>query len=119
MQLLSVLLQAGPAGGGSFSILFMVGMIAVMYFFMIRPQAKRAKEQKKFGESISVGEDIVTTAGIHGRIQRANENGTLQIEISRNTYMTIERSAVSMEMTTAFRKKNGTTTTEVVAETKA
>lgn len=118
MQLLSVLLQAQSPMGGSFSLLFMVGMIAVMYFFMIRPQAKRAKEQKKFSESISVGEDIVTTAGIHGRIQRTNENGTLQIEISRNTYMTIERSAISMEMTTAFRKKNGATT-EVVAETKA
>lgn len=119
MQLLSVLLQAQSPMGGSFSLLFMVGMIAVMYFFMIRPQAKRAKEQKKFSESISVGEDIVTTAGIHGRIQRTNENGTLQIEISRNTYMTIERSAISMEMTTAFRKKSSTTTTEVVAETKA
>jgi preprotein translocase subunit YajC len=105
MQLLSVLLQA-QGGGSMFSLLFMVGMIAVMYFFMIRPQAKRAKEQKKFSESISVGEDIVTTAGIHGRIQRTNENGTLQIEISRNTYMTIERSAISMEMTNAFRKKN-------------
>lgn len=107
MNLLTVLLQAAQPGGGSyFSLLFMVGMIAVMYFFMIRPQQKRAKEQKKFGESIAVGEDIVTTAGIHGRIQRANENGTLQIEISRNTYMTIERSAISMEMTQAFRKKN-------------
>lgn len=116
MQLLSVLLQAAPGGSSMFSLLFMVGMIAVMYFFMIRPQAKRAKEQKKFSESISVGEDIVTTAGIHGRIQRTNENGTLQIEISRNTYMTIERSAISMEMTSAFRKKNSTST-DVVAET--
>lgn len=116
MQLLSVLLQAASPMGGSFSLLFMVGMIAVMYFFMIRPQAKRAKEQKKFGESISVGEEIVTTAGIHGRIQRTNENGTLQIEISRNTYMTIERSAISMEMTNAFRKKS-ITSTDVIAET--
>ncbi len=116
---LSVLLQAAPGGGGMFSLLFMVGMIAVMYFFMIRPQAKRAKEQKKFSESISVGEDIVTTAGIHGRIQRTNENGTLQIEISRNTYMTIERSAISMEMTNAFRKKNGASTVEVAETSKA
>ena len=106
MNFLTVLLQAQQPGGGYFSLLFMVGMIAVMYFFMIRPQAKRAKEQKKFSESIATGEQIVTTAGIHGRINRANEDGTLQIEISRNTYMTIERSAVSMEMTNAFRKKN-------------
>ena len=51
------------------------------------------------------GEQIVTTAGIHGRINKANDDGTLQIEISRSTFMTIERSAVSMEMTMAFRKK--------------
>jgi preprotein translocase subunit YajC len=117
MSFLSVLLQAQQSPmGGMFTPLFMVGMIAVMYFFMIRPQAKRAKEQKKFGESIAVGEDIVTTAGIHGKINRANENGTLQIEISRNTYMTIERSAVSMEMTTAFRKKNNVVATADTAK---
>ena len=83
----------------------MVGMFVVMYFFMIRPQAKRAKEQKKFADSMNSGEQIVTTAGIHGRINKANDDGTLQIEISRSTFMTIERSAVSMEMTAAYRKK--------------
>lgn len=117
---LSVLLQAAPAQspmGGGMSVIFMVGMIAVMYFFMIRPQAKRAKEQKKFSESITVGEDIVTTAGIHGKITRANDNGTLQIEISRNTFMTIERSAISMEMTNSARKNN--TATVATAEAKA
>ncbi|MEI8280372.1 MAG: preprotein translocase subunit YajC [Bacteroidota bacterium] len=116
VNLQTVLLQA--AGGNPyFSLLFMVGMIAVMYFFMIRPQAKRAKEQKKFAESISAGEDIVTSAGIHGRISRVNDNGTLQIEICRNVVMTIERSAVSMEMTLANRKKSGTTTvTETVSK---
>lgn len=106
---LAVLLQAAP-GGGAFPLLFMVGMIAVMYFFMIRPQAKRAKEQKKFAESIGTGERIVTTAGIHGIIRRENEDGTLQVEIHHGTFMTIDRTAVSMEMTNAFRKKIGTET---------
>lgn len=109
VNLQTVLLQGGaPAGGGAFSLLFMGGMIAVMYFFMIRPQAKRAKEQKKFSDSIGTGEQIVTTSGIHGTINRVNENGTLQLEISRGTFITIERSAVSMEMTNAQRKKAGT-----------
>ncbi|MES2703498.1 MAG: preprotein translocase subunit YajC [Bacteroidota bacterium] len=103
----SVMLQAAGAqpGGGMMPIFLMVGMFVVMYFFMIRPQAKRAKDQKKFADSLISNEQIVTTAGIHGRINRANEDGTLQIEISRSTFMTIERSAVSMEMTNAFRKK--------------
>ena len=115
-MILTILLQAAQPGGGSyFSLLFMVGMIAVMYFFMIRPQAKRAKEQKKFSESITVGEDIVTTAGIHGKISRSNEDGTLKIEVSHGTFMTIERSAISMEMTNAYRKK---TEAPAVAEKK-
>lgn len=112
LTLSTVMLQA-PAqpGGGMMPIFLMVGMFVVMYFFMIRPQAKKAKEQKAFADSMSAGEQIVTTAGIHGRINRANEDGTLQIEISRGTFMTIERSAVSMELTAAFRKKTDAGTT--------
>jgi preprotein translocase subunit YajC len=115
MQLSSgtLFLQAPAPGGGMMPIFLMVGMFVVMYFFMIRPQAKKAKEQKKFAESLNSGEQIVTTAGIHARINRANEDGTLQVEIARGSFMTIERSAVSMEMTAAARKKAGGT--EVVA----
>lgn len=105
VNLETILLQAQPGGSPMFSLLFMVGMIAVMYFFMIRPQSKRAKEQKKFSEAIAAGERIVTSAGIHAVINRINDDGTLQIEVSRGTFMTIDRSAVSMEMTNAFRKK--------------
>lgn len=72
---------------------------------MIRPQQKKAKDAKNFADSMNVGEQIVTTAGIHGRINKANDDGTLQLEISRSTFMTIDRSAVSMEMTIAYRKK--------------
>jgi len=123
LNLGTIMLQAGasPAGGGMTPIFLMVGMFVVMYFFMIRPQAKKAKDQKKFADSMNVGEQVVTTAGIHGRINKANEDGTLQLEISRSTFMTIERSAVSMEMTAAYRKKMDaaagvTTTTATVAK---
>ena len=101
---LTVMLQA-TQGNPMFSVFFMVAMIAVMYFFLIRPQAKRAKDQKKFAESMNLGEKIVTTAGIHGKIAQVNEDGTLKIEVNHGTFMTIERSAISMEMTTAARKK--------------
>lgn len=113
-----VLLQAPSAGGGAMMPIMMIGMIVVMYFFMIRPQQKKAKEQKKFAESMNTGEKIVTTSGIHGRIVRANEDGTLVIEIDRNTNLTIERQAISMEMTQAFQKRNPgvvTNTTTVTA----
>lgn len=107
MNVSTLLLQAGqaqPANSWAFPLM-MLGMVVVMYFFMIRPQAKRAKEQKKFTESIAPGEEIVTTAGIHGRISKDNQDGTLKLEVSNNNFLTIERSAVSMEMTNALRKK--------------
>ena len=100
----TVLLQA-QAPSAAPSLFIMVGMVVVMYFFMIRPQAKRAKEQKKFTESIASGEKIVTTSGIHGTINRINEDGTIQLEIARGTFIIIDRSAISMEMTNAYRKK--------------
>jgi preprotein translocase subunit YajC len=111
MTMYTVMLQAAGAapGGGLGFPLMMLGMVVVMYFFMIRPQAKRAKEQKKFTESIAAGEQIITTAGIHGRIAKDNEDGTLKLEVSNNNFITIERSAVSMEMTMAFRKKTNPT----------
>jgi preprotein translocase subunit YajC len=100
---MTTLLEA--TGGGMIQPLFLIGMVVVMYFFMIRPQAKKAKEQKKFSESIQAGEEIVTTSGIHGKINRVNDDGTLKVEVASNTYMTFERAAVSMELTTAARKK--------------
>jgi preprotein translocase subunit YajC len=103
VNLMTIMLQAQSSPMPS--LLIMVGMVVVMYFFMIRPQAKRAKDQKKFAETIAAGERIVTTAGIHAVINRINDDGTLQIEVSRGNFMVVERSAVSMEMTAAFRKK--------------
>jgi preprotein translocase subunit YajC len=105
----TILLQAQGAQPGGFGFpIMMLGMVVVMYFFMIRPQQKRAKEAKKFAETIGVGEQVITTSGIHGRITRENEDGTLKLEVSNNIFLTIERSAVSMELTAAARKKNGT-----------
>ncbi|MBA3827403.1 MAG: preprotein translocase subunit YajC [Taibaiella sp.] len=101
---MTVMLQTAQPGGFS-PLILMVGMLVVMYFFMIRPQAKRAKEQKKFADNMNTGEQIVTTAGIHGRISRINEDGTLKIEVAHGTFINMERSAVSMEMTAAYRKR--------------
>jgi len=111
----AILLQAAQPGGGMMPLFLMGGMFIVMYFFMIRPQAKKAKDQKAFADSIAVGEHIVTTAGIHGNINRINDDGTLQLDIARGTFVTIERSAVSMEMTAAFRKKKDTAVTAASA----
>jgi len=107
MTILNLLLAAGkgnqpnPLG----SLPFLIAMIAVMYFFMLRPQMKRAKEQKEFSNSTNVGDLVVTSAGIHGKIIRQNEDGTLNVEIDRNTVVKMEKSSISMEMTMALRKR--------------
>ena len=51
----------------------MGGMFVIMYFFMIRPQMKKAKEAKKFQESIAVGDKVMTLGGIHGKVLEVDE----------------------------------------------
>lgn len=105
--MIQILLMSPPAGGsdaasgGWFNMVFLVGIFAVMYFFMIRPQTKKAKDQKNFIDSIEKGTKIVTVSGVHGRITKVNENGTLEVEIDTNTKIVMERSGISMEMTKA------------------
>ena len=105
MQLLNILLMMDPNGkGGSTSTLIMMGlMIAVFYFFMIRPQAKKAKQQKKFINDLQKGDKIVTIAGIHGTINKVDDN-TIMLETSPGSYIKIEKSAISMEWTSNLNK---------------
>ncbi len=90
---------------GAFSPLFLVGMVLVMYFFMLRPQMKKQKEAKAFSASTAVSDKIVTIGGVHGKIVKINADGTYQIECERNSVLTIEASAISMEMTRAMQKR--------------
>jgi preprotein translocase subunit YajC len=80
------------------------GMILVFYFFMIRPQATKAKKAKTFQEGLQKGDKIVTIAGIHGSVNKVNEDGTIQIEVSPGSYLKIERSAISMEWSDQLNK---------------
>src|SRR5205809_3438499 len=105
-QMLSVFLMASPDGqpNSSFSLIMMGAIILVFWLFMIRPQAKKAKDQKKFIENLQKGDKIVTIAGIHGTINKVNEDGTLNLEVSPGSYIKIEKSAISMEWTTQLNK---------------
>ena len=97
------LLQAAPGSGG-FQFIFLGGMILVFWLFFIRPQAKKAKLQKTFIDNMGKGEKIVTIAGIHGTINKINEDGTISLETSPGSYIKIEKSAISMEWTTTLQK---------------
>jgi preprotein translocase subunit YajC len=96
--------KASSPGFGGFQFIFLGLMVVVFWMFFIRPQAKRAKNQKSFIENLGKGDKIVTIAGIHGTINKVNEDGTLNIEISPGSYIKIEKSAISMDWTAALNK---------------
>jgi preprotein translocase subunit YajC len=96
------LLQA--PGGGGFQFIFLGLMIVVFWLFFIRPQAKKAKQQKTFIDNLQKGDKVVTIAGIHGKINRVNEDGTIELEVSPGSYIKIEKSAISLEWTNQLNK---------------
>ena len=99
----TILLQVGGASG-IMSFLPMILIVIVFYFFMIRPQMKKAKDQKKYIEEIKKGDKIVTTAGIHGRIVDTNET-TFLIEVEGGTKIRFDKSAVSLDASKALNAK--------------
>ena len=105
--------KASPGFGG-FQFIFLGLMILVFWMFFIRPQAKRAKNQKKFIEDLQRGDKVVTIAGIHGTINKVNDDGTLNIEVSPGSYIKIEKSAISMDWTANLNKPIPATTDKKV-----
>ena len=78
-------------------------MFVVIYFFMIRPQQKRAKQEKEFENALKVGDKIITKSGLHGKVSEVAET-TVVIETMAGK-LKMERSAISMEMSAALNKK--------------
>jgi preprotein translocase subunit YajC len=103
MTTAAIFLQAGGASAVP-QLLLLGGMILVFWLFMIRPQAKKAKLAKTFQENLQKGEKIVTIAGIHGTVNKLNDDGTIMIETSPGSYLKIEKSAISMEWTNQVNK---------------
>jgi preprotein translocase subunit YajC len=101
--------QGKGAGGGIGPLIFLPLMILVFWLFFIRPQAKKAKNQKSFVENLQRGDKIVTIAGIHGTINKINEDGTVNLEVSPGSYIKIEKSAISMDWTTQLNKAGSVT----------
>jgi preprotein translocase subunit YajC len=96
-------LQAQPGFGG-FQFIFLGLMIVVFWLFFIRPQAKKAKLQKSFIDNLQKGDKVVTIAGIHGVVNRVNDDGTLSLEINPGSYIKLEKSAISLDWTTQLNK---------------
>lgn len=73
-------------------------MFVVVYFFMIRPQMKRAKQEKKFSSELKKGDRIVTKSGMHGKIVDFSEKQNAVIIETGAGKITFDRSSISMEM---------------------
>ena len=75
-----------------------IAMFAVVYFFMIAPQMKRAKQEKKFASELKRGDKVITKSGLHGKVAELNDkDGSCVIETMAGK-LKFDRSAISMEM---------------------
>jgi preprotein translocase subunit YajC len=86
-------LQAQNQGSGMGTLLFMVGFFAIFYFFMIRPQMKKSKEQRKFQEGVKIGDKVMTLGGIHGEVIETDETSVI-IKLDQGR-MRIEKAGLS------------------------
>ena len=85
---------AAPAADSGFGqFLFFIPMIAIFYFVAIRPQMKRAKEQKELVAGLAKGDEVVTVGGVVGRISKLGES-YVHVETGGNVELQIQRSAI-------------------------
>ena len=95
---------APGAGGAIGQIVPLVLIVVVFYFFMIRPQMKKAKDQKKYIEALKKGDKILTIGGIYGKIVEVREDATIIMEVEDGTKMKISKNAVSNDATATLNQ---------------
>lgn len=98
----AILLQAAGGGlSGMGTLVPMILIIVVFYFFMIRPQVKKQKDQKKYVEDLKIGDKVVTTAGIHGKIATITDAYFL-VEVDNNVKIKFDKSSISLDASRAL-----------------
>lgn len=93
----------GSQGNPFIGMLPLLGIIVVFYFFFMRPQQKRQKAQDRFQKELQKGDQIVTTSGILGTINKI-EGDIITVQLDSKTFIRIMRSAISKEMTDSVQK---------------
>ena len=84
---------AGPAGTG-FEWIFLIGFLAIFYLMIWRPQAKRAKEQKNLLGSLQKGDEVVTTGGIAGKINKVTDDFVV-LDVSDSVELKFQKGAIA------------------------
>lgn len=97
-----ILLQADGGSAGIINAVFLFAMIAIFYFFMIRPQTQKQKAQNQFMDELKKGDDIVTASGILGRINKI-DGQIVTLEVGTKTFIRVTKNAISKEMTEAIK----------------
>jgi preprotein translocase subunit YajC len=100
----TILLQASPGGFSTQGLVMMGLLVVVFYFFMIRPQQKKAKDQKKFIEELKKGDYVVTIGGAHGYIAEL-EGDTFILEVEKGGRIKFNKTAISSDATKAATNK--------------
>ena len=93
----SILLQAGAAGSGMSSILMIVALIAIFYFFMIRPQSQKQKKINNFRSGLQKGDKVMTAGGIYGKIREVKDK-VVVLEISDGVRIKIDKNSIYESM---------------------
>src|SRR3989338_807680 len=85
-----------PTAEGSFLSMLpmLIIFIAVFYFLLVRPQAKRAKEHRRLMEGLSIGDEVVTTGGMIGRLTKLRDNYVV-ISVAKDVEMTLQKGAIA------------------------
>ncbi len=97
MTTLTILLQVpGGLSQALPQILLWVGILGVFYFFMIRPQQQKQKEQRSFVDNLKKGDAVVTIGGLHGKIASVDEK-TVTLEVDKTTRLTFEKSSIARD----------------------
>lgn len=88
--------QSGDGGGGIFGLLFpLILIIGVFYFFIYRPQQKREEEHQEMVENLEQGDKIVTVGGVHGTVQKIDEDSILAQVDSKGTRLRFDKDAIA------------------------
>lgn len=85
---------AAPAGGNSMSsILMLLGFVVILYFLLLRPQAKRAKEHRNLISNLGIGDEVLTSGGLYGKITKLADDFVV-VAISDNVEVRVQKNAV-------------------------
>ena len=94
MNLFTILLQAESGGN---PLIFFILVFGVFWFFMIRPQVKKQKLERKFRQELKKGDKVVTSSGMHGKVVEVSEN-TLKLDVGSNIILKFNKSGISAEL---------------------